>query len=246
MDGEVTGSGAAIAVLSSFRIATERTVFSMPVNRLGYFPDAGIGSYFLPQLGRLGTYLALTGYPLVGEDNLCTSVANYFVHSSCLKEMERALLQCESARAIREILKKYDASTGKEFGLKRVMGKIDKCFGKNSIEEIIEALKEEGTNWGKEQIRVMSHMSPTSLKLALKQIRSARGKELDDCLKIEYKVANGCYRNHDFYEGVRARLIDKDDRPIWCPPTLEQVNINILDTYFQELPKEEQLIFIPH
>ncbi|XP_061181521.1 3-hydroxyisobutyryl-CoA hydrolase, mitochondrial-like [Saccostrea echinata] len=247
IDGITMGGGVGLSVHGMFRVATERTVFAMPETAIGLFPDVG-GGYFLPRLGgKLGVYLALSGFRLKGRDVLKAGVATHFVQSNKIPELESALLGLDNARAhdIGEVLENFqNMSTDipdTDFILDPHIEEIDRLFEGDTVEQIVQNLKNEGSEWAKKQLNTLSKMSPTSMKITLRQILEAETMTLQDVLVMEYRLSQHCIEDHDFYEGVRAVLVDKDQSPKWNPSTLEKVTPQKVDWYFSSLPTEREL-----
>ncbi|XP_069716865.1 3-hydroxyisobutyryl-CoA hydrolase, mitochondrial isoform X2 [Phaenicophaeus curvirostris] len=212
INGITMGGGVGLSVHGHFRVATEKTIFAMPETAIGLFPDVG-GGYFLPRLsGKIGYYLALTGFRLKGRDVLKAGIATHFVES------EKSKLDQE-----------------KEFVLDEHMKKINSLFSANSVEEIVKKLKQDGSPFAIKQLETISKMSPTSLKITFRQLREGASMNLQDVLTMEYRLSQACMRGHDFYEGVRAVLIDKDQCPRWKPAALEEVSDEFVDDCFKPL-----------
>ncbi|XP_019624581.1 PREDICTED: 3-hydroxyisobutyryl-CoA hydrolase, mitochondrial-like isoform X2 [Branchiostoma belcheri] len=246
IDGITMGGGVGLSVHGLYRVATERTLFAMPETAIGLFPDVG-GGYFLPRLGgSLGMYLALTGYRLKGREVYKAGVATHYVESNKLPALEEELMSLEekrsSAQKIDELLTKYHKETKREmpsvpdFSLEPHMDKINSLFSGDSVEEIFEALMADGSEWAMQQLEKLKKMSPTSMKITHRQLSMGGHLSLQECLQIEYRMSQGCVRGHDFYEGVRAVLVDKDHSPKWNPSTLEGVTPGIVDSYFEPIP----------
>ncbi|KAG5869990.1 hypothetical protein JTB14_008146 [Gonioctena quinquepunctata] len=232
IDGIVMGGGVGLSVHGHYRIATERTLFAMPETQIGFFPDVG-GTYFLPRLkGKLGWYLALTGQRLRGSDVLKAGIATHFCDSKQLSDLEQSLLKCSNHEDIKVVLDKFGKNDIPEFSLNPVLDKINHCFSSPTIERIILNLEEDGSNWAKETIELLKKMSPTSLKVTLKQLEIGSNMNLNDCLSLEYKMCLNFLKNTDFSEGVRALLIDKDQNPKWDLPTLSEVSDDFVRSHF--------------
>lgn len=245
IDGITMGGGVGLSVHGHFRVATERTLLAMPETAIGLFPDVG-GSHFLPRLGgKLGLYLALTGYRLKGLDVLKAGIATHFCDSSKLSDLLDSLLKCPgSQNAVEEVLNKFSKSSipkTSEFSLSQHMSKIDSCFSAPTVEEILERLKAEGSEWSIKTIQTLNNMSPTSMKVTKKQLEEGEGKSLLDCLKMEYRLAVRACEGLDFYEGVKALLIDKGRKPNWKPATLSEVTDEFIQAQFSPLPPGEEL-----
>ncbi|XP_073817556.1 3-hydroxyisobutyryl-CoA hydrolase isoform X2 [Musca autumnalis] len=241
IDGITMGGGVGLSVHGKYRVATERTLFAMPETAIGLFPDVG-GSYFLPRLeGKIGLYLGLTGFRLKGEDVLKAGIATHFCESSKLSDLESALLNCPDADEVPEILSKFNTPSNKPFVLTPQMEQINKCFSAESVEEIVENLKKDGSEWATKTIQTMSKMSPTSLKVTFRQLELGSKLSLPQCLNMEYRMVVRHLENSDFKEGVRALLIDKDQKPKWNPTTLEAVTEERVQSFFDKLPDTEEL-----
>ncbi|XP_040980323.1 3-hydroxyisobutyryl-CoA hydrolase, mitochondrial isoform X2 [Aquila chrysaetos chrysaetos] len=210
IDGITMGGGVGLSVHGHFRVATEKTLFAMPETAIGLFPDVG-GGYFLPRLsGKIGYYLALTGFRLKGRDVLKAGIATHFVESEKLPALEKDLiaLKSPSTENIADLLNSYHVKSKvdqeKEFVLDEHMEKINSLFSANSMEEIVKKLKQDGSPFAIKQLETINKMSPTSLKMTLRQLREGASMSLQDVLMMEYRLSQACMRGHDFYEGVRA------------------------------------------
>ncbi|NXY55096.1 HIBCH protein, partial [Callaeas wilsoni] len=245
IDGITMGGGVGVSVHGHFRVATEKTLFAMPETAIGLFPDVG-GGYFLPRLsGKLGYYLGLTGCRLKGRDVLKAGIATHFVESEKLPALEKDLiaLKSPSKEKIAELLNSYHmkctVDQEKEFVLEEHMEKINSIFSANSMEEIIKKLKQDGSPFAMKQLEIINKMSPTSLKLTLRQLREGASMSLQEVFRMEYRLSQACMKNHDFYEGVRAVLIDKDQSPKWKPAALEEVSDEFVDNCFKSLGNDD-------
>ncbi|XP_005145668.1 3-hydroxyisobutyryl-CoA hydrolase, mitochondrial isoform X2 [Melopsittacus undulatus] len=241
IDGITMGGGVGLSVHGHFRVATEKTIFAMPETAIGLFPDVG-GGYFLPRLsGKTGYYLALTGFRLKGRDVLKAGIATHFVESEKLPALEKDLiaLKSSSTENIADLLNSYHMKSKgdqeKDFVLDEHMEKINSLFSGNSMEEIVKNLKQDGSAFAIKQLETINKMSPTSLKLTLRQLREGASMTLQEVLTMEYRLSQACMRHPDFYEGVRAVLIDRDQSPRWKPAALEEVSDEFVDNCFKPL-----------
>ncbi|KAJ0070685.1 hypothetical protein NL108_017486, partial [Boleophthalmus pectinirostris] len=208
IDGITMGGGVGLSVHGRFRVATEKTLFAMPETGIGLFPDVG-GGYFLPRLqGKLGLFLALTGFRLKGRDVHRAGVATHFVDSGKMSDLEQELVQCPSVEDISKVLDSYQnqSSSGsdKPFVLEKHLAHINRLFSGDSVEGIVHNLKADGSEFAVKQVETLSRMSPTSLKMTFKQLQLGGALSLKDVLIMEYRLSQACMRGHDFYEGVRA------------------------------------------
>ncbi|KAJ8980748.1 hypothetical protein NQ317_013753 [Molorchus minor] len=233
-DGIVMGGGVGISIHGQYRIATERTLFAMPETQIGLFPDVG-GSYFLPRLsGRLGWYLALTGHRLKGADVVKAGIATHYCETNKLKDLELSLLNCSNDQDVKTVLGKYEVDNA-EFSLSPLLDKINECFSATTVEEVLTKLERDGSKWADETRSVLLNMSPTSLKVTFRELELGKQLSLPECLQMEYRLAVNCLENKDFYEGVRALLIDKDQKPKWDPPSLSQVSAELVESHFSKI-----------
>ncbi|XP_031613224.1 3-hydroxyisobutyryl-CoA hydrolase, mitochondrial isoform X1 [Oreochromis aureus] len=245
IDGITMGGGVGLSVHGRFRVATEKTLFAMPETAIGLFPDVG-GGYFLPRLqGKLGLFLALTGFRLKGRDVQRAGVATHFVESKKIPDLQKELvdLKSPSAEDVSRVLDSYQSQSSldaeKPFILKKHLSDIDRLFSASSVEGIVKNLKTDGSEFAKKQTETLSKMSPTSLKITLKQLQAGASLSLQDVLVMEYRLSQACMRGYDFYEGVRAVLVDKDQNPKWNPSTLEEVSDQMVEHCFSSLGEKD-------
>ncbi|XP_023164235.2 3-hydroxyisobutyryl-CoA hydrolase, mitochondrial isoform X2 [Drosophila hydei] len=242
IDGITMGGGVGLSVHGKYRVATDRTLFAMPETAIGLFPDVG-GSYFLPRLqGKLGIYLGLTGHRLRGGDVYHAGIATHYCESSKIPELETALLNCPDADDVPDILEKFQSQPEKPFSLAPVLEQINKHFSASSVEGILESLQTDDSDWAKKQLEILCKVSPTSLKVTFRQLELGSQLSLAQCLIMEYRLAvRHLEPRADFKEGVRALLIDKDQKPKWQPSTLAEVTEDHLQWFFKKLPDTEEL-----
>ncbi|XP_034417618.1 3-hydroxyisobutyryl-CoA hydrolase, mitochondrial [Cyclopterus lumpus] len=245
IEGITMGGGVGLSVHGRFRVATEKTLFAMPETAIGLFPDVG-GGFFLPRLrGKLGMFLALTGFRLKGRDVQRAGVATHFVERKKIPELEKELvgLKSPSAEDVCRVLDSYQQQSSldsdKPFVLEEHMSAIDRLFSSSSVEGIVQNLEADGSEFASKQAETLSRMSPTSLKITHKQLQAGATMSLQDVLVMEYRLSQACMRGCDFYEGVRAVLVDKDHSPKWNPSTLEEVTQQTVDQCFSSLGEKD-------
>nr|XP_046218700.1 3-hydroxyisobutyryl-CoA hydrolase, mitochondrial-like [Oncorhynchus gorbuscha] len=242
IDGITMGGGVGLSVHGRFRVATEKTLFAMPETAIGLFPDVG-GGYFLPRLqGQLGLFLALTGFRLKGRDVQRAGVATHFVESQKIAALEKELvdLKTPSIEDVSRVLDSYQKRSSldaeKPFVLEQHIDLIDKLFQSNSVEGIVHNLKTDGSPFAQKQAETLAKMSPTSLKITFKQLQAGGTMTLQEVLVMEYRLSQACMvKGSDFYEGVRAVLVDKDHSPKWSPSTLKEVSEQSVEDCFSSL-----------
>jgi enoyl-CoA hydratase len=234
IDGIVMGGGVGVSINASHRVAGERFAFAMPEVGIGFFPDVG-GTYFLPRLARrAGVYFALTGLRAEAGDALAFGLARTFVPSARIGDLAEAL---EGDGLVEETLSRFAGDPPSSALMKEADG-VEACFSLDSREAILAALAEaerKGFAFAGPARAAMLEKSPTSQAIALKQMTLGRALDVHEALRIEYRIVSRICRGHDFYEGVRALIIDKDNHPRWsAPPSKAE-----LDAYFGGLGDEE-------
>ena len=238
MDGITMGGGVGLSIHAPFRIATERTVFAMPETTIGFFPDVG-ASFFLSRMdGAVGTYLALTSERLTGPNVFYTGIATHYLHSTNLPHLEARLAEVrfrdtdnhqDRLKVINQTIDEF--CTGLPYDVPiQISGSlrqaIDRCFSKNSITDIIAALKEETgehAEWAQKQIDTMQKRSPTSIHVTLSQMRQGRRWDIAESFKKEHQIATKFMQGPDFTEGVTALLVRKET-PRWKPASLDVIS----------------------
>jgi enoyl-CoA hydratase len=235
IDGITMGGGVGLSVHGSHRVATERTVIAMPETAIGLFPDVG-ASFILPRLtGEIGTYLALTGGRIKAADALALGIATHVTASAGIPDLIGALVasvtHAGAVSAIEDVLARHGVAPG-EAELLPEQTTIDRCFGFGRVERILAALDDDGGIFAAETAATLRAMSPTSLKLTLKAMRLGRTLDLESCLRMEYRLTQSVVAGRDFYEGVRAVLVDKDHAPKWYPASLDAVDDSLVDQHF--------------
>jgi enoyl-CoA hydratase len=232
MDGIVMGGGVGISAHGSHRIVTERTKLAMPETGIGYFPDVG-GSWLLPKApGECGTWLGLTGNAVTAADAIYAGFSDHLVPSEHLADLVRDLSQAADAEGVEAAIRAYAVEAGEGI-LSANRRIIDATFRFDTVEEIFAALSARDDAFSRETLEALQKRSPTSLKLTLKLLRLGReSASLIECLEREFAAGTEILRGHDFYEGVRAALVDKDRNPRWQPARLEEVRAEDLLPYF--------------
>jgi enoyl-CoA hydratase len=241
IDGITMGGGAGISVNGGYRVATERTVFAMPETGIGLFPDVGATRFLNRCPGRVGRYLGLTGARLGATDALYCGFATHFVNREKIEVLLNELNEEDNVAAC---LGQFAVDPGPA-PLAALRPAIDRCFSGDSVEAILEALVAEASAggahaaWAEETLAALLTKSPTSLKITLRQLTIGRDLNLDAALALEYRLTQHVMAAHDFYEGVRAMLIDRDRKPQWRPATLAEVTDGTVDAYFALIGERE-------
>ena len=237
MDGITMGGGVGISTPCDFRIATKNTRFAMPETSIGLFPDVG-GGWYLPRLpGRVGEFMALTGARLDGAECLYLGLASHYVEQSALPDLVERIGKSPErlAGGIGAL-----AATPPEARIEANLPAITRCFSTYRLEDIIAALKADESEWAATELMTLGTKSPLSCKVSLRLMEEGAARaSFRDEMVAEYALASRVVRTHDFREGVRALLIDKDNNPQWDPATPEEVTDEMLDVLFAALPGTE-------
>jgi enoyl-CoA hydratase len=241
VDGIVMGGGVGISEPAAIRIATERTTYAMPETGIGLFPDVG-GGWFLPRLpGQTGVWLALTGARLKAAATIELGIHTHYVPSESLEALKSEIL--DGGEPI-EVAGRYDFRIPP--GLEDRREAIDRLFAFDTVEEIFSALDAEGSDWALAQLAILKTKSPQSLKVTLRQLRTgATLASFAENMAMEYALGGRVVRTHDFQEGVRAVIVDKDNAPKWSPADLSGVTEATLDALFAPLPDNEKWTPLP-
>jgi enoyl-CoA hydratase len=242
MDGLVMGGGVGIAAHGSHRIVTDKTKIGMPEVGIGFFPDVG-GTWLLSRSpGETGTYFGLTGETMNGADAIYARFADAFVPSASWPALRMALTEAAAganARQVSGIIAGF-AATPEPGPAQRNRAMIDTLFAHDTIEQIFACLESDGSEFARATLATLRTKSPTSLKVALKLLRTARvSASLEECLVDEYRAALQVFVSADFIEGIRAAVIDKDRTPKWQPARIEDVTPEIIGKYFVDRGVDE-------
>ncbi|MCX7117087.1 MAG: enoyl-CoA hydratase/isomerase family protein [Legionellales bacterium] len=235
MDGVTMGGGVGISLHGSHPIATERFMFAMPETGIGFFPDIG-ASYLLSRCpGQIGMYLGLTGHRLGMNDARALGLVKFLISSDKIQEALSHLIFADLSEdafaAVDRCLMPVVLSAGASSLLAHQVD-IDACFEGADVESIVNRLAVRTDKWSQETSHILEKKSPISLKVTADQLKKAKVMSMADCIKMDYCLAGHFMRGHDFYEGVRALLVDKDKLPQWQPDLLSKVTKASVEDYF--------------
>jgi enoyl-CoA hydratase len=244
IDGMVMGSGVGISIYGTHRAAGERYVFAMPETAIGLFPDDGVASVFARLPGETGMYLGLTGRSIGRADAYRLGLATHCIPAARFAEIEAGLA---SADPIDPLLDGLHEDPG-EGELDTHRNVIARCFAGASVEDIVARLENEcrresaAAAWCAAVLADLAMRSPSSLKVTFRHVREARARDLRQTLMLDYRLACRFLGGHDFHEGVRAALIDKDRHPRWRPDRLEDVSDAMVERHFAPMPGAELVL----
>lgn len=227
MDGLVMGGGIGISAHAAFRIATERSKIALPECGIGFVPDVG-ATWLLPRApGQLGTWMGMTGRILGAADAMLMGFADHHMPMAALDDLVASLAALPAGAVPADVataIARHATDAGPA-PLTSNRALIDRCFSPDRVEDIMAALDREAGAFAEQTRADLAAKSPTALKLALRLARLGKGvSRLEDALELEYAAARTLVTGHDFYEGIRAAIIDKDRNPKWSPATLAEVS----------------------
>jgi enoyl-CoA hydratase len=239
IDGIVMGGGVGISFHGSHRVLTENAQFAMPEVGIGFFPDVG-GSHLLPDLGgSFGMYLALTGNRIRYGDALWSGLATHTIKAQDQAGLLDELTASNDPNAeLRDFFIPAKRETERQD-----LDSIARHFSQSSLADIVASLEEAaaGDAFAEKTLATIKTRSPTSLHVAWREISAGSTLSMDECMKMEFRILNGMLAGHDFYEGIRAVIIDKGSKPEWRPSDLEDVRAADIDAYFAPLAQELEL-----
>jgi enoyl-CoA hydratase len=237
IDGIVMGGGVGVSVHGSHRVAGDRFSFAMPEVSIGFFPDVG-ATWFLPRMpGELGAYCALTGERFTIADGIAAGIATHHIPSLRFPALLDGLTGTVSVDAV---LAAFSEPAG-EGPIAAQRATIDRLFTGASVEHILDAVTREAgaggasSEWAAKTAATLRTQSPLSLKLALAQVRRGAQSDFETCMRLEFRIVSRVIEGHDFYEGVRAVIVDKDNKPHWQPATLSGVSDAEVERHFAPL-----------
>jgi enoyl-CoA hydratase/carnithine racemase len=241
LDGITMGGGMGISQGSTLRIVGDRTRIAMPEVAIGFFPDVG-ASYFLSRLpGALGVYLALTGVQIRGADALYSQLADVYLPPAAIASLTHDLFTLnwgdERPADLRRFIHARAAQGVPAPDLSLLRPGIDHHFSHPTVPAILESLAAETrsdfADWARQTVKLMRGRSPTMLCVTLRQLQRGKDMSLAACFRMELAMAQQCFEQGDFLEGVRALIIDKDNSPRWTPNRIEDVTDAMVDAFFR-------------
>jgi len=238
IDGIVMGGGVGVSFHGSHRVLGDKALFAMPEVGIGFFPDVG-GSFILSRIkGGYGMYLGLTGARIGPGDALHAGLATHAVKSEDLAAVEAGIIETGDPDAV---LKQFCIVPERSLNEAQAVA-IGHHFTRGTLADLLESLRqasEAGDEFSTATLETLSKRSPTSLHVAFRQIAYGEMLEMDDCMKMEFRILNRMLTGKDFYEGIRAAVIDKGDTPKWQPATLAEIDEADIEAYFAPLPGGE-------
>jgi enoyl-CoA hydratase len=235
MDGLVMGGGVGLSAHAAHRVVTERSAVAMPEVGIGFFPDVGASFPLSHAPGCTGTYLALTGHRIGAADAIYSGLADAHISVARLAELPSTLADCGNTDEAKARLDKLSIPPTPGL-LPAARSWIDRCYDANTVEDIIDRLRRSDADAARAALETMHKASPTSLKITLQNLHAAKSfKRVEESFVQDYRIALACIAGHDFIEGIRAAVVDKDRNPAWRPDRLEAVTPDIIERHFKSV-----------
>jgi 3-hydroxyisobutyryl-CoA hydrolase len=215
------GGGVGLTWHSPVRIATDNSMYAMPETAIGFFTDVG-GSYFLPRVKNgdfsLGLYLGLTGQRIIGRDLVKYGIATHFIKQENLDHLHEVLLKNvtkdSTTEEIEDIVQDHSDATA-AVGEIKYHDEIRQIFQNDSIQACMDRLEQSNSEFASMTKKMLAPMSPLSLAVVFEQIKRGSKMSIKEVFEMEFKIAAGFCQHTEFFEGVRALLVDKDKQPKW-------------------------------
>jgi len=236
IDGIAMGGGLGVSINGSHRLITERALLAMPETGIGFFPDVGATTFLNKTPGKAGLFLGLTGTRLKAACALWSGLGTHFIPSTALPSFKQDL-----SKGLEKALKTHCQPLPEKGFLEKHTADIETHFSPPSVEGIFESLSKDDSPFAKETLTNLKTKSPTSLKVVFRQLTGA-ASAFEERMKTEFRLSQRFVEGHDFFEGVRAVLVDKDGTPQWKPDNLEAVTDKTIAPYFAPLGERELIL----
>ncbi len=239
IDGFVMGGGVGLSVHGRIRVAGDATMFAMPETGIGYFPDVG-GTFFLPRLGMgIGQWLGLTGARLDAGQACELGVANAYVPSAQHGTLIEALGKAEldgSDGAVSSVLARFVKPAPQSEPIPAAV----KAFSEKSVSAILKALNSDGSEWATKQAKTLRRKSPLAVSATFEALKRGANMTFKEAMMQELDLSLNFLKTQDFYEGIRAQLIDKDRNPKWSHDSARAVTDAQIKRLFKRAAKPPQ------
>lgn len=235
MDGITMGGGFGIAGPCDFRIATERLKFAMPEVGIGFFPDVGSVHYLQKCPHYIGAYLCFTGQTINCADALYSGVVTHAVSHKDLESLLKTLSEGTVDKGfIEKTLDEYKLTPKEKGMLEAQQDIIQECFGHDNVEGMLRSLKKYDDDFANETRMTIEKRSPLSVKITQAHFNQSKDEKFDDVIARDFTLVQHFLEEPDFYEGIRAAVVDKDGKPRWRHQDLSAVKPDEVDAFFKD------------
>lgn len=240
IDGLAMGGGLGLSINGSHRIVTEQALLAMPETNIGFFPDVGATTFLTQKYPIVGLYLALTGISLKATDALWFGLATHYISSTHLSSLKADL---DTGKEVGNILSHYAQIPQEEGFLESHQKAIENHFNKSSLQEIFESLADDPSPFTQNTLNTLKTKSPTSLAVTFRQLKQQPSPlSFIEKMKQEFRISQRIVKSHDFKEGIRAVLVDKDRLPRWNPSAIEDLLPEDIEHFFAPLGERELVL----
>jgi enoyl-CoA hydratase len=229
LNGITMGGGVGVSLHGSHRIATDKFRLAMPETAIGFYPDVGVGYYLARLPKKIGWYLGLTGNAIGPADALYLGLCTHYIEGEKIPALEEALISSGDEKVILNFAL-HDLIPE----IKQHENTIEYAFSRNLLEEAIQALENEGGSFSRSVLDILNLRSPMSLKITWEHLKHCETLSFDEIMQENFRLTQHCLKGQDFYEGVRAQVIDKDKTPKWKPANLNEITEIQVAQYFQK------------
>jgi enoyl-CoA hydratase len=233
MDGIVMGGGVGISLYGTHRVAGERYRFAMPETKIGLFPDVGVCHALSRMPDEMGMYLGLTGRMIGRADSYALGLVTHCIEAGRFDEIIDGLADTQPVDPLLDG-RHADPGPAEHRDLRQV---IARCFSADSVLQIVARLESEkgrDAEWARTVAAELRQRAPLSLVVTHRHIRESKSRDLRQVLEGDFRLACRFLEDRDFYEGVRAVVIDKDNAPAWVPSNLKSITREIVEPYFDQ------------
>lgn len=236
IDGIVMGGGVGLSVHGHHRVAGDTTLFAMPETGIGYFPDVG-GTYFLPRLGQdIGHWLGLTGARLGPSECLDIGVATAFVPTDKHQQLIKSLMDINDEGEVAGMIQSFAAPAPQG---SKIPAEVQ-LFARPTLSDILSELEGNGSEWAIKQAKSIRRKSPLALATTLEALRRGASMNFREVMTMELDLSLNFLTIQDFYEGIRAQLIDKDRNPGWSHGRASEVTNDQVERMFRPIATPRQ------
>lgn len=233
--GIVMGGGVGISVNGRIRILSDKVMMAMPEVGIGFFPDVGSTKFLNDTPGKAGLYLAMTGARMTAADALYAGLGTHHIPQDQWSAFKIGLENKDIEILLAQYAQPLEGSQ-----LAQEQAEIDLHFSWSSVEEIAASLKQGTSSFATATYAALKSKSPLSVKIAFHQLMTRDPQaSFEDVMKREFRISQHLMHSPDFYEGVRAALIDKDQSPQWHFKNFEDISAAQVESFFQSLGEKE-------
>jgi enoyl-CoA hydratase/carnithine racemase len=227
IDGLVMGGGVGISQYGKYKIATENYQFAMPEVLIGFFPDVASSYFFVKMPYHIGWYLALTGSRINRERGVSLGLITHAIQTEEKELWIQRILETENIEKELEQIQIVSSFAPTPRDLE-----IEYHFSKPSLQQIFYSLRSSSTSFAKETLAHLEKLSPLSLLVTFEALKRSITMSFDEVIAMDTGIAKAFMHDKDIYEGIRAKIIDKDQNPSWSHSSMDRVSQSNIANFF--------------